>query len=78
LDARDPEGSRSELIDQIVAAGGKKIVYLINKVDLIPNDNLQEWVKFYKAEKLMCVPFSGNFQNSEDRKESQEAEVTEE
>lgn len=60
LDARDPEGSRSDQIDELAAEKGKKLIYVINKIDLIPEANLKEWLKYYKSQKLLCLPFRGN------------------
>lgn len=45
LDARDPQGCRSkELEDQVILAG-KKLVLLLNKVDLVPKDAMTAWIK---------------------------------
>jgi nuclear GTP-binding protein len=49
LDARDPEGSRSDQIDELAVEKGKKLIYIINKIDLVPESNLKEWLKYYKA-----------------------------
>ncbi|KAK0231931.1 P-loop containing nucleoside triphosphate hydrolase protein [Armillaria nabsnona] len=48
LDARDPEGCRSRLVEEEVRrreGEGKKLVFVLNKVDLIPKDNAQLWLK---------------------------------
>ncbi|KAK1223667.1 nuclear GTP-binding protein nug1 [Marasmius sp. AFHP31] len=48
LDARDPEGCRSRLVEEEVRrreSEGKKLVFVLNKVDLIPKDNAQAWLK---------------------------------
>ncbi|KAJ7188338.1 P-loop containing nucleoside triphosphate hydrolase protein [Mycena filopes] len=48
LDARDPEGCRSRLVEEEVRrreSEGKKLVFVLNKVDLIPNANAQQWLK---------------------------------
>ncbi|KAK0201211.1 P-loop containing nucleoside triphosphate hydrolase protein [Desarmillaria ectypa] len=48
LDARDPEGCRSRLVEEEVRrreSEGKKLVFVLNKVDLIPKDNAQLWLK---------------------------------
>ncbi|KIK69019.1 hypothetical protein GYMLUDRAFT_35060 [Collybiopsis luxurians FD-317 M1] len=48
LDARDPEGCRSRLVEEEVRrreSEGKKLVFVLNKVDLIPRDNAQAWLK---------------------------------
>ncbi|KAJ7590969.1 P-loop containing nucleoside triphosphate hydrolase protein [Mycena floridula] len=48
LDARDPEGCRSRLVEEEVRrreAEGKRLVFVLNKVDLIPRANAQAWLK---------------------------------
>ncbi|KAF8063418.1 hypothetical protein FPV67DRAFT_1506451 [Lyophyllum atratum] len=48
LDARDPEGCRSRLVEEEVRrreAEGKKLVFVLNKIDLIPRANAQQWLK---------------------------------
>jgi len=52
LDARDPLGSRCREVEQAVAAdkGGKRLVLVLNKADLVPRDNLRAWVKYLRHE----------------------------
>jgi ribosome biogenesis GTPase A len=35
LDSRDPEGTRSLEIEEIAKESGKKLIYILNKIDLI-------------------------------------------
>lgn len=47
LDAREPEGTRSREIERGVmaaAAGGKRLILLLNKIDLVPADVLKAWL----------------------------------
>ena len=47
LDARDPEGTRSGDIERSVmaaASGGKRLILILNKVDLIPPPVLRNWL----------------------------------
>jgi nuclear GTP-binding protein len=47
LDARDPEGTRSREVERSVvaaAAGGKRLILILNKVDLIPPKVLRDWL----------------------------------
>jgi len=49
LDARDPQGSRSlSLEDGLVAKGQKKVVLVLNKVDLISVETAQKWVNYLR------------------------------
>ncbi|KAI0344187.1 P-loop containing nucleoside triphosphate hydrolase protein [Trametopsis cervina] len=51
LDARDPEGCRSRLVEEEVRrreSEGKKLVFVLNKIDLIPKDNAQAWLKYLR------------------------------
>jgi nuclear GTP-binding protein len=48
LDARDPEGCRSRLVEEEVRrreSEGKRLVFVLNKIDLIPRANAQEWLQ---------------------------------
>ncbi|KAK1757473.1 P-loop containing nucleoside triphosphate hydrolase protein [Echria macrotheca] len=47
LDARDPEGTRSRDVERSVmaaASGGKRLILILNKVDLIPPPVLRAWL----------------------------------
>ncbi|CAH0476872.1 unnamed protein product [Peronospora belbahrii] len=49
LDARDPQGSRSlSLEDGLVAKGHKKVVLVLNKVDLVAAETAQKWVTYLR------------------------------
>ncbi|KAI1844329.1 hypothetical protein JX266_009423 [Neoarthrinium moseri] len=51
LDARDPEGTRSREVErQIMAAasGGKRLMLVLNKIDLIPPPVLKEWLTYLR------------------------------
>lgn len=43
LDARDPEGCRSKELEQQVLAQGKKVLLVVNKIDLVPPQNSRMW-----------------------------------
>lgn len=49
LDARDPLGTRSKAIEEMVSAHmNKRIVFILNKSDLVPKENLQQWVAYLR------------------------------
>ncbi|OJT11715.1 Guanine nucleotide-binding protein-like 3 -like protein [Trametes pubescens] len=51
LDARDPEGCRSRLVEEEVRrreSEGKKLVFVLNKIDLIPRENAQAWLRYLR------------------------------
>lgn len=44
LDARDPMGCRSKQIEDEVRSSGKKLVFVLNKIDLVPSaGNVRMW-----------------------------------
>lgn len=47
LDARDPEGTRSKEVERMVmaaASGGKRLIFIVNKIDLVPAPVLKSWL----------------------------------
>jgi nuclear GTP-binding protein len=59
LDARDPEGCRSEEIEQEALKQNKKILTILNKIDLVPPQNARMWQKYLRRE-YPCVLFKAN------------------
>ncbi|CAF1024329.1 unnamed protein product [Rotaria sordida] len=68
LDARDPLGCRCSQVEEIVLTSGKnkKLILLLNKIDLIPRDNLDKWLKYLRNE-FPTVAFRSSTQNQRDR-----------
>lgn len=52
LDARDPLGCRCKQLEEIILASGrsKKLVLLLNKIDLIPKEIAEKWLKYLRSE----------------------------
>lgn len=48
LDARDPEGSRCKKFEEAVSAKDKKLILVLNKIDLVPLASTKAWLKFYR------------------------------
>lgn len=50
LDARDPEGTRSRKVEQaVLQSQGKRLILLINKVDLVPPHVLEQWLNVLRS-----------------------------
>ncbi|XP_062454663.1 guanine nucleotide-binding protein-like 3-like protein isoform X5 [Rhea pennata] len=52
LDARDPQGCRSPRLEAAVRRAGpcKRLVLVLNKIDLVSRDVVAKWLKFLRAE----------------------------
>ncbi|XP_069823233.1 guanine nucleotide-binding protein-like 3 [Dendropsophus ebraccatus] len=51
LDARDPLGSRCVQAERaVLQAPNKKLLLVLNKIDLIPKDNIEKWLQFLSNE----------------------------
>ncbi|KXJ91931.1 P-loop containing nucleoside triphosphate hydrolase protein [Microdochium bolleyi] len=51
VDARDPESTRSREVERMVmaaASGGKRLMLILNKVDLIPPKVLRDWLIYLR------------------------------
>jgi nuclear GTP-binding protein len=51
LDARDPIGTRSKEVEQMVMAadkGSKRMIFILNKIDLVPPPVLRSWLNFLR------------------------------
>ncbi|KAL9672486.1 hypothetical protein QQ045_028737 [Rhodiola kirilowii] len=58
LDARDPLGTRCIDMENMVRKAGpeKRLVLLLNKIDLVPRESVEKWLK-YLREELPAVAF---------------------
>ena len=61
MDARDPLGCRDPSVERTVLQSGKRLVLLLNKIDLIPRENAQEWLKYLRQE-FPTIPFRSSTQ----------------
>eukprot|EP00058_Branchiostoma_floridae_P026220 XP_002611710.1 hypothetical protein BRAFLDRAFT_63599 [Branchiostoma floridae] len=52
LDARDPLGCRCPQVEQSILAAGpnKRIVLILNKIDLVPREIVEKWLKYLRNE----------------------------
>lgn len=66
LDARDPLGSRCLDVERLVVKNNptKKVILLLNKVDLVPKEVVEKWLK-YLREELPTVAFKCSTQKQQ-------------
>ncbi len=52
LDARDPLGCRCARVEEAVlqSGGKKKLVLVLNKIDLVPREVVEAWLKYLRNE----------------------------
>ncbi|KAJ0068451.1 hypothetical protein NL108_008393, partial [Boleophthalmus pectinirostris] len=50
LDARDPLGCRCPQLEETVLQKNKKLIFLLNKIDLVPKDNAEKWLQCLQRE----------------------------
>ena len=62
MDARDPLGCREKTVEQLVQEKGKKLILLLNKIDLVPRENADNWIKYLKRE-YPTIPFKASTQS---------------
>jgi len=58
LDARDPQGTRSPRAEHMTKAMEKKLILVINKVDLIPREAVSGWLEYFSSMGLTAVAIS--------------------
>lgn len=60
LDARDPLGCRCPQVEEaVIQSGCKKLVLVLNKSDLVPKENLENWLTYLNKE-LPTVVFKAS------------------
>ena len=48
LDARDPLSCRSNATETLALSQGKRIILVLNKIDLVPRENVEKWLKYLR------------------------------
>eukprot|EP00794_Sanderia_malayensis_P006030 gene6030-6731_t len=68
LDARDPIGCRCPQVEEIVmnSGGNKRLVLLLNKIDLVPKEIVEKWLKYFRNE-LPTLAFKASTQSQKQR-----------
>lgn len=65
LDARDPNGTKSTAIEEMILSNHKKkLVYVLNKADLVPRDVLSGWLAHLRHY-APAIPFKSNTQTGQ-------------
>ena len=49
VDARDPNGTRCNVLETLIKNSGKKLIFVLNKADLVPRKNLEDWLKHLRG-----------------------------
>lgn len=62
LDARDPEGCRSRELEQQAVSQNKKVLLVLNKIDLVPPQNARMWQRYLRRD-FACIPFKASTQS---------------
>lgn len=64
LDARDPMGCRVKAVEEMVAShgGSKRIVLILNKIDLVPKDVVKQWLAVLRRD-FPAVAFKASTQS---------------
>lgn len=66
LDARDPMGTRCPTVERSVSnSSDKKLILVLNKIDLVPRENLIQWVKYLRAF-YPTIPFKASTQTQQE------------
>ncbi|RKP37495.1 P-loop containing nucleoside triphosphate hydrolase protein, partial [Dimargaris cristalligena] len=68
LDARDPLGCRTKSIERLIMsqATNKRIILVLNKIDLVPRENVEAWLKYLRNE-FPTIAFKASTQNQRTR-----------
>jgi nuclear GTP-binding protein len=63
LDARDPLGTRTLQLEKEIqqAVPAKKLVFVLNKVDLVPKENVTKWLEYLRRS-FPTLPFKSSTQ----------------
>ncbi|RKP09705.1 P-loop containing nucleoside triphosphate hydrolase protein, partial [Thamnocephalis sphaerospora] len=64
LDARDPIGCRAKHVERFIMDSGarKRIILVLNKVDLVPREAVEQWLKYLRNE-FPTVAFKASTQS---------------
>ncbi|XP_075232575.1 nucleostemin 1 isoform X2 [Lycorma delicatula] len=67
VDARDPQGTRCDQVEQSIRESGKKrLIIVVNKADLVPREILDRWLKYLRRS-FPTVAFKASTQSQSNR-----------
>uniref|UniRef100_A0A0R3WVL4 CP-type G domain-containing protein n=1 Tax=Hydatigena taeniaeformis TaxID=6205 RepID=A0A0R3WVL4_HYDTA len=66
LDARDPLGTRCIDVENKILGAGKKLILLLNKIDLVPSEVVGQWLNYFRKW-YTTMPFKSNIQEKSSR-----------
>ena len=78
LDARDPQGTRihPSVEDTILSRADKKLVLVLNKIDLVPRDVIAQWLSVLRrSHPCIAIKASANTNSTENKDVSMESTV---
>ncbi|WFD00872.1 nuclear GTP-binding protein nug1 [Malassezia yamatoensis] len=61
VDVRDPLGCRAYALEREAQSQGKRVVLILNKIDLVPASNTRAWLEYLRQE-LPTLPFKASTQ----------------
>ncbi|WFD44932.1 nuclear GTP-binding protein nug1 [Malassezia psittaci] len=61
LDVRDPLGCRAYALEREAQSQGKRVVLILNKIDLVPASNTRAWLEYLRHE-FPTLPFKASTQ----------------
>ncbi|XP_071442486.1 guanine nucleotide-binding protein-like 3 homolog [Hetaerina americana] len=66
VDARDPLGTRCRQVENAVLQANKRLIIVLNKADLVPQENLLQWLKYLRRS-FPAVAFKASTQQQASR-----------
>jgi len=75
LDARDPLGTRSLQLERDAVQQGKKVLLVLNKVDLVPKQNVDSWLAYLRRS-WPTLPFKSSTQSQRNNLSSKGSQAT--
>jgi nuclear GTP-binding protein len=63
IDARDPIGTRTLAIEESLVKDNKLIIIVMTKIDLVPRETVDEWIKYFNAEYPVVPIMNGTPEN---------------